>query len=147
MLWRRANRQDDPADPQAGVFFQQPAVALVLTSLVSAQLWSGDPAGVAHLPAAALVTGALVALGAAVVVLGMAPPMIFAAPVGMAVFAALVSLALYGRHPAFGTLLPWIYGLTAVIPVAALAGALRSPAATRTTCWASAASASPSWRP
>lgn len=133
VLWRRANRQDDPDDARAKVFFQQPAVALVLTSLISAQLWTGDPGSVAHLPGAVLISGALVALGAAIVVLGMAPAPVFAAPVGVAVFATLTTLALDGRHPAFGSCLPWIHGLTALIPAAALAAALRSPAAARTT--------------
>lgn len=133
VFWRRANRRDDPADPQSKVFFQQPAAALLMASLFSAQLWTGDPGGVAHLPAAVLISGALVALGAVIVGLGLAPAGIFAAPVAVAVFATLATLALDGRHPAFGACLPWIHGLTALIPVAALAAALRSPPAARTT--------------
>jgi uncharacterized membrane protein len=132
-FWRRANRQDDPADPQAKLFFRQPAAALVFASLLSVQLWTGDPGGVAHLPAAVLVSGALVALGAAIVALGLAPAGVFAAPVAVAVFATLATLALDGRHPAFGACQPWIHGLTALIPVAALAAALGSPPAARTT--------------
>lgn len=133
VFWRRVNRQDNPTDPQSKVFFQQPAAALLMASLFSAQLWTGDPGGVAHLPAAVLISGALVALGAVIVGMGLAPAGIFAAPVAVAVFATLATLALDGRHPAFGACLPWIHGLTALIPAAALAAALRSPPAARTT--------------
>lgn len=133
VLWRRAaRRDDDPADPRRKVFLMQPAIALVLASVATANLWFDGPMSGAHLPEATLGAGALVLLGAAIVVLGMASPNVFAAPVGMAVLASLLALGLYGRHPGFALHLPWIHGLTALIPVAALFGALRSPPAGRT---------------
>ncbi|HEX8660643.1 MAG TPA: DUF2339 domain-containing protein, partial [Brevundimonas sp.] len=132
VFWRRANRQDDPADPHAKAFFHLPTAGLVFASLLSARLWTGDPGSVAHLPGAVLISGALVALGAAMVVLRLAPAGVFATPVAVAVFATLATLGLDGRHPAFGAVLPWIHGLTALIPVAALFAALRSPPAART---------------
>lgn len=131
-LWRRARRQDDPAAPGASTFLQQPAIALVLTSLASAHLWSVVTTTGAFLPEAALTSGVLAALGAAMVVLGMAEPVLFAVPVGMAVFGATAAVALNAQGPGFTARLPWIHGLTGLIPVAALAGALRSPPPART---------------
>jgi uncharacterized membrane protein len=133
VLWRRASRRDDPADPRHRTFLQLPAIALVVTSLVSAHLWFNGFEGAADLPQAVLIAGALVALGAAIVGRGMAPAMVFAAPVGVAVIGALPNLVFFSGRPEFGSLLPWFYGLTGLIPVAALAGALRSPAPARTT--------------
>ena len=133
VLWRRARRQDDPADPRHRTFLQLPAIALVAASLFSAHLWFAGVFGVpTDLYAAAFVAGALVALGAAVVALRMAPPMVFAAPVGVSVFAALVNLGLNSGQPGLASYLPGFHGLTAVIPVATLLAALRAPAASRT---------------
>lgn len=133
VLWRRRSGVDDPAGLPLKTFLAQPAVALILTSLVSAHqwlLWPGESLGLAE---AALVAGALVAMGAAVVVLGMAMPMIFAVPVGVAVLAALLTLASLAYDPNQPSPLAWLHGLTAVIAAASLIGALRSPAAARTT--------------
>lgn len=132
VLWRRARRQDDPTAPGAATFLQQPAIALVLASLASTHLWSVVTATGAFLPEAALTSGVLAALGAAIVVLGMAEPILFAVPVGLAVFGASAAVALNAQGPGFVARLPWIHGLTALIPVAALAGALRSPPRGRT---------------
>ncbi len=132
VLWRRTNRQDDPADPEIKTFLHLPAIALVLTSLFSAPLWFDGVLGAAPSMEPILLVGALVALGAAMVVLGMAPPMVFAAPVAVAVFASLLTLGVYVDQPGFRPMLTWIYGLTGVIPVAALVGGLRSPAPART---------------
>lgn len=133
VLWRRRSGVDDPAGLPLKTFLAQPAVALILTSLVSVHLWLVAPDGSLGLAEAALVAGALVALGAAVVALGMAAPMIFAVPVGMAVLASLLTLASLAYDPAQLSPLVWLHGLTAVIAAASLVGALRSPAAARTT--------------
>jgi uncharacterized membrane protein len=133
VLWRRRSGVDDPAGLPLKTFLAQPAVALILTSLVSAHLWLLWPGGNLGLAEAALVAGALVALGAAVVVLGMAMPMIFAVPVGVAVLAALLTLASLAYDPTQPKPLVWLHGLTAVIAAASLIGALRSPVAGRTT--------------
>jgi len=123
VLCRRKMNPGDPEGQPLTVFRSQPAIALVLTSLVSGGLWllSSD----AHLPEAILVAGVLVALGAAVVAMGLAAPAVFAVPVGVAVLAALMTLAFRTDHAA----LPWLHGLTAAIAVATLAAALRSTTA------------------
>jgi uncharacterized membrane protein len=133
VLWRRRQGLEDRPGQPLATFRAQPAVALILASLVSAHLWLLSPTGAADVPEAVLVAGVLVALGAAVVALGMAMPMIFAVPVGMAVLASLLTLASLAYDPAQLTPLVWIHGLTAVIAVVTLIGALRSPPAARTT--------------
>lgn len=127
VLWRRRARSDDPESPSLGLFQHQPAVALILTSLIGGSIWLSSSA--AHLPEAVLVAGALVALGAALVVIGLATPAIFAVPVIVAVIGALLTLA-FRPKPLFA--LPWLHGLTAIIAVATLIGALRSSSAQRT---------------
>ena len=133
VLWRRRQGLEDPPGQPLATFRAQPAVALILASLVSAHLWLLSPTGAADAPEAVLVAGTLVALGAAVVALSMAMPMVFAVPVGMAVLTSLLTLASLAYDPAQLTPLVWIHGLTAVIAVVTLIGALRSPAAARTT--------------
>ena len=127
VVWRRKIYPDDPEGPSLALFRHQPAVALILTSMVSGAIWLGSPA--AHLPEATVVAGVLVALGAALVVIGLATPAIFAVPVVVAVAASLATLAF---RPAPLAALPWLHGLTAIIAVATLIGALRSPAPART---------------
>lgn len=133
VLWRRRQRPDDPASPPLATFLAQPAVALILTSVVSAHLWFVALAGAADPSMAALVAGILVSLGAAIVGLGMAPAAVFAVPVGVAVLAALLTLSLRVYAPTETSGLLWLHGLTTVIAVASLIGALRSPAVVRTT--------------
>ncbi|MFC7377760.1 DUF2339 domain-containing protein [Brevundimonas sp. GCM10030266] len=128
VLWRRKARSDDPEAPSSALFRHQPAVALILTSLTGGLIWLMSP--VAHLPEAILVAGVLVALGAGLVVTGLATPAIFAVPVIVAVIGALMTLAF---QPPPLAALPWLYGLMGVIVIATLVGALRSAAATRTT--------------
>lgn len=132
VLWRRRRDRDDLTDPGAIAFARQPAAALILTTLASANLWFGDLSGVAHLPQAALVTAFLVVAGAAMVRLGLAKPETFAAPVGMAVAATVLTLAVHGHNPRLGPQMPWIHALAALIPSAALVSALRSDARART---------------
>lgn len=132
VLWRRRSGQDDPADPGSVAYARQPAAALALTTLVSANLWLGDLSGVAHLPQAALVAGFLIAAGAAMTRLGLTRPEAFAAPVAMTVAASLFTLALHGHNPRLAAQLPWIHALTALIPLAALVTGLQSAAKVRT---------------
>lgn len=127
VLWRQKARAEDLRAPSLTLFRRQPAVALILTSLISGVIWLLSPA--AHLPEAVLVAGVLVALGAALVVIGLAAPAIFAVPVIVAVACALMTLAV--RPEPLGAL-PWLHGLTAVIAIATLIGALRSSATART---------------
>lgn len=128
VLWRRKLNAGDQEGRSLAVFQAQPAVALVLTSLVSGALWVVSGEG--YLPQAFLVAGVLTTLGAAVVAMGFASPAVFAVPVAVAVVAALLSLA-FRATPA---ILPLLHGLTAVIAVATLVAALRSAtAAARTT--------------
>lgn len=127
VLWRQRARADDAGEPSLTLFRRQPAIALILTSLVSGAIWLISPA--AHLPEAILVAGVLVGLGAGLVVIGLAIPAIFAVPVVVAVACALTTLAI---RPEPLALLPWLHGLTAVIAIATLIGALRSSATART---------------
>lgn len=123
VLWRRKMNPDDPEGQPLTVFRAQPAIALILTSLVSGALWLVSDVG--HLPEAILVAGVLTALGAAIVAMGLAAPAAFAVPVAVAVVAILMTLA----FRATSAVVPWLHGLTAVIAVATLASALRSTAA------------------
>jgi len=132
VFWRRTNRPDDPADPKENPFLHLPAVALVLTSVVSVPLWFAGVFGTTPSIEPIVVSALLVALGAAVVALRMAPPMVFAAPVAAAVLSSLMTLGMTGGRPEYRPLLPWLHALTAVIPVAALAAALRSAGPART---------------
>jgi uncharacterized membrane protein len=132
VLWRRRRHPDDAPGQALTIFLHQPSIALGLASLVSAPLWLLSPHDVGGAPEAALVAGILVAIGAAIITLGMAPPMIFAVPVGIAIFASLATLASLAYDPVRPAGLAWLHGLTAVIAVATLIGALRSSAAART---------------
>ena len=132
VLWRRAARPDDPVDPKENPFLNLPALALVLTSLVSVPVWVSGVFGVTPSMEPIVSAAALVALGAAVVALRMAPPMVFAAPVAAAVFASVLTLGMTGGQPEYRALLPWLHALTAAIPAAALAAALRSAPPART---------------
>lgn len=132
VLWRRKQDREDAREPELVAFTGQPSVALVLTTLVSANLWLGDLSGPAHLPQAAFIAGVLIAAGAAMVRLGLARPQAFGAPVAMAVAMSVLALVIHARHPGLAIQLPWIHALTALIPLAALVAGLRSPAAPRT---------------
>lgn len=127
VLWRQRLNPEDAEGKALTLFRHQPLIALILTSLVSGGLWLWSPA--AHLPQAVLVAGVLVTLGAALVAMGLAAAWVFAVPVGVAVIATLLTLAF---RPEAVTALPWLHGLTAVIAVATLVGALRTPAVART---------------
>lgn len=132
VLWRRRQDREDAKEPKPVGFARQPYVALILTTLASANLWLGDLSVPAYLPQAALIAGILIAAGAAMVRLGLARPQAFAAPVAMAVAMSVLTLVIHARHPGLAIQLPWIHALTALIPLAALVTGLRSPPAPRT---------------
>ncbi len=71
-------------------------------------------------------------LGASMAAREVIRPLVFAAPVGVAIACELVVMALGARLPPFPSWQPWLYALTGLIPAAALWAALRLPAAGRT---------------
>lgn len=131
-LWRRKQDPAEAEEPEPVAFALQASVAVVLTTLASANLWLGDLSGPTHLQQAALVAGVLIATGAAMVRLGLARPHAFVAPVAMAVAMSVFALVVHARHPGLAIQLPWIHALAALIPLAALVTGLRAAPATRT---------------
>ncbi|MDI1364864.1 MAG: DUF2339 domain-containing protein, partial [bacterium] len=128
-LWRDRFRAGDATDPAGRAFRDLPAWALVLTSLASASLWFAAFNSALHLPVAIAQAALLVILGAILVARDRVKPVLFAAPVGMAIVCQLLVMALMGRWPTFPAQLPWLYALTGLIPAAALWTALRLPMA------------------
>ena len=131
VLWRR-RQATEPNPAGRKVLGHQPGIAVVLTALAALLSWFQALAPGGGAPTAAALSGALVILGAAAAVRRIIPPTVFAAPVGSAVLAILLALTLPGWGAGPQPDLPWLHGLTALIPLAALIGALRTSGSRRT---------------
>ncbi|RZJ28848.1 MAG: DUF2339 domain-containing protein, partial [Brevundimonas sp.] len=132
VLWRRRRATAEADTPSRAVLDRQPMIALILAALASCHPWFHDLTISGHLPVGVGLSGALVVLGAAMAALRVTPAMTFAAPVAMAVLSILLTLTFGGSDPYVRAGLPWLHGLTALIPLSALVGALNTTGRRRT---------------
>jgi len=127
-LWRRRRAGETAIEV---LRLRQAAMsALVLASLFAVPVWFWSPSQASA--SAGVLSAALLGLAALAIAARLVAPGLFAAPAIAAVFAVLCCLLFQGDKAGIAVRPPWLHLLLALIPLTALAAALRLHARQRT---------------